>query len=290
MDDNDKMHQKVHGFVGTLRYDYEQDTGAYHDFLHCAVQEDATRLRSGVQQDASYQGDFDRAADWYNANAKIAHHQFEQLKDAYVEHRGHYSFDQGTQPLDLAIDPGSHRTPPGGDGTGLGAGASALGAGTGAAEVDPTEFDPSSVLTDWAGAANEPARVGSHASGAGWSPGDADVGSGLAGTGLDGAGAQPWGAGGLGAAGLGAGSATGVGASAGAYGPPMPPVTTPPERTIGAAAAGRSAPGRAGMGMAPHPGAGRGGRDERTTWLTEDEDVFAPKYLGPETNSAGAIE
>jgi hypothetical protein len=46
------------------------------------------------------------------------------------------------------------------------------------------------------------------------------------------------------------------------------------------------------MGMMPNPGGGgrRGERDERTTWLTEDEDVFGPKQTAPRTNSAGAIE
>jgi hypothetical protein len=44
--------------------------------------------------------------------------------------------------------------------------------------------------------------------------------------------------------------------------------------------------------MMPHPGSGgrRGEGNERTTWLTEDEDVFGPRHTAPKTNSAGAIE
>jgi hypothetical protein len=42
------------------------------------------------------------------------------------------------------------------------------------------------------------------------------------------------------------------------------------------------------------PSGGAGGnkeRDERHSWLTEDDDeIWRPKKLAPKTNSAGAIE
>jgi len=65
--------------------------------------------------------------------------------------------------------------------------------------------------------------------------------------------------------------------------------------------AGGIGPQRSGMapnrsstyGAMPAGGAGTGrkDRDERYSWLTEDDEgVWRPKNLAPKTNSAGAIE
>jgi len=103
------------------------------------------------------------------------------------------------------------------------------------------------------------------------------VGAGTGGIGGDVAGGQ------VPAGGFGAPTMPGVGAPAGGKG-----------AGGGVAAGDVAASGRSntyGAIPAGNTGTGRKDRDERYSWLTEDdEDVWRPKNLAPKTNSAGAIE
>jgi hypothetical protein len=114
------------------------------------------------------------------------------------------------------------------------------------------------------------------------------------------------GAGGFGAVGAGGG----YGGAGGVPGAATPEngwwTTRPPSGPVGPAApsptaerlpTGRTGAGPTGtgsrIGMMPGAGGGAGNRtrEERQTWLTEDDDeIFGPTQTAPKTNSAGAIE
>jgi hypothetical protein len=168
----------------------------------------------------------------------------------------------------------------------------------------PSFSDPTSETATWHGA--DPGDLRDHPGSD--LPGPADGGTGIpptGGTGLPGAGGtdlagagggigpDPFGAGGLGggaggaAGGLGAGTGGGPGAGVLGMGAPG---SGGAGRSRSAGENARGAGGRAGLGAPMGAGGGQGGKDdeerERSTWLTEDEDVWtadgdiAPPVIG----------
>ena len=158
---------------------------------------------------------------------------------------------------------------------GPGPGASPFGLHPGASNLDPRlgtdpsagpGFDPLGDPTD------DPTKFGTGLSGAG-------------GGGFTGAGGGPGGFGSAGGAGLGSSGALSaasgaLGGAAGVGRPVSPPSMAPPMGGMGpmmGAGAGRGGrtgtTGRGGM-VGGGPGTGRGDGDERSSWLTEDEDIW----------------
>ncbi|MEV0840779.1 hypothetical protein AB0I55_14625 [Actinocatenispora sera] len=155
----------------------------------------------------------------------------------------------------------------------------------------PASFDPETGTQNVGGAAD-------------YSPWNDPPGSALAG-GAAPIAARPGSSGGLGGAGGTAGSYGGVGGGyggAGGYdptigsgGPVAPPAVPAAGRPAGVAASrgGGATTGRSAMygGIPQGAAGGNKERDERRSWLTEDDDeIWRPKNLAPRTNSAGAIE
>jgi uncharacterized protein YukE len=201
-------------------------------------------------------------------------------------------------PESIAPDfPGQGRYGPGGDppqGPTPYSGGGAPGGGGGSVPSDPfgsggsdpfaaskpDPFGNAPGAGSGAGAGNDPFGSGTDLAGVGGGPGaGAGLGSGGLGGGAGagaGLGGGPGAGAGLGggpnAAGLGAGMGPGMGAG----------------RGVGAGAAGKGGAGRPGMGGAPMGGHGGEGEEERerSTWLTEDEDVWgadddaAPPVIG----------
>jgi hypothetical protein len=201
-------------------------------------------------------------------------------------------------------DPGSHHLPGGGDGSGVAYGAGAFGAtggaGLGAGAVHaslPTARhtstpSPPSSITDGIRLAGDPDPASAGPVG----------GTGLSGSGsssrlpLSWSNAPAGGAGSFGA--VGAGGAGGGFGGVGLPGTSAPvdgwwnrprtgsvgPAANSPAAQLAAARGGASTTGStSGVGMMPH-GGGSGGkqRDERQTWLTEDdEDIFRAKPATP---------
>lgn len=246
---------------------------------------------------------------WYAEGTRQARAAFGTLLDAYNEQT--YAIPSGNFGVAGAEDP--YAT---GDGSGAGAhgggdlggaGYSSYGGSTGPSIGSPppaaagwdaassrSDLDwandarASGESTDYSHRAEIPgsALAGGTASAA---PGGGP-GSGLGAGGGAGAGSFGGGSGGYGTGIGGPDPAIGSGAAV------MPPASPAADRPGGIAAGrgGAATAGRSNMyGAMPHNG-GTGGnkeRDERRSWLTEDDDeIWRPKNLAPKTNSAGAIE
>ena len=295
-------------FMTALIDDYGKNPGMYRDFREFMRNNYGTHMRVAHSGDDDYSGhgyghqDAPSDADidkWYYPNAAVADSAFGHLRQQYTDQRPRYDF-----PADVygwgqqgdASDGGSA-----GDGLGDGSSydAGSFGAGSVGAAGAGSAWTPDSAqagsVPDWAaehgavGAEAGPSAWGDSGSGPGWGAGPAPSGTELSGQTGGGVGAGF--GGGIGGVGSGGPGSLGV-VSPGSHisgpdQPPMPPATTVQqsmaERGVGAGRAGAGRPGGTGGvgGIMPGGAGGRRDRDERTTWLTEDEDIFRTKEAPP---------
>lgn len=177
-------------------------------------------------------------------------------------------------------DPGAYPIGAGAGGPGSGAGfggsggAPGLDSGTSLAGYDPSAagFGGGGAGAPFGGAGGGAGGLGA----AGLGGGAAGLGGGAAGLGAGGLGG---GAGGLAGAGAGGGAA-GLGAAEGLAGAAAGEQATAAE-AAGAAAAGRGAGGQGLLPMRPGGQGGNDGERERSTWLTEDEDIWGESDAPP---------
>jgi hypothetical protein len=246
-----------------------------------------------------------RVAAWYNANAATATKAFRELKSHYTDQRDSYR-EIADRSFELQLGAGRKKSGGGDDGyTGYTGAAGSYGPGSGYVTTpDGSRFHPdvpdhlaqglqlpgapdTSTVDDHGrtdlGATRRPDLTG--LAGHGGSPTGATFG----GAGLGGAGGGGIGAGGFGGGLPDAGVVPGLvrpgSATSGPSMSPAPPLTSPRDAILGpnARTAARGSTGPTGMGMMPHGGGRQGaGRDERSSWLTEDDqDIWRGVPLGP---------
>ena len=251
------------------------------------------------QQQAQQEALARRLAAWYNANAAIATKAFNELKSHYHDQRSYYR-EIASRKVDLRV--GSGKTHDGRDGAYAEAGTYGYGSGF------VTDPDGSRIHPDVPEDLVRGVQLGSSSGADSSGPTDAGVThkpdlSGLAGN----SGAIPGGAGSAGRIGLGVSPGTGGSAGGGGFGggpdvgaipglvragsatsgpsmSPVPPLTSARDAVLGpkGTPSARGSAGPTGMGMMPHGGGQANRRDERTSWLTEDdEDIWRGVPLGP---------
>jgi hypothetical protein len=242
-----------------------------------------------------------RVAAWYHANAATATKAFRELKSHYTDQRDSYR-EIADRSSEFRLGTGGEED----DGyAGYTGAAGSHGPGSGYVTApDGSRFHPN-VPEHLAQGLQLP---GAPAGGTVDDRGRTDLGAtrrpdltGLAGHG-GGPTSTSLGAAGLGGAGGGGGGAGGIGgdlpgadavpglvrpgsATSGPSTSPAPPLTSPRAAILGpnARTAARGSTGASGMGMMPSGGGRQGaGRDERTSWLTEDDkDIWRGVPLGP---------
>ncbi|MEV0842773.1 WXG100 family type VII secretion target [Actinocatenispora sera] len=292
-------------------------------FLHKALDEDANpSAERTYAKDSGYgrRQDQDKAysdhdelvrkaaiENWYGENQNTANQAHEKLVTDYAHvlsnlpkpYKKFIDKDVGDE---KAKDPGGHHLPGGGDGSDLSYGAGSFGA-VGGAGLGVGAMHASLPATRHSAISSPPSSITDGIRLAG----DADPGGAgtVGGSSLSGGSRSPlplsWST--TGGAG-GAGSFGAVGAGGGFGGTDVPATSVPangwwdrsPSGSVGPAAptpatklaAGRpgatAATGGNGVGMMPHGGnSGNRERDERQTWLTEDdEDIFRAKPATPD--------